>query len=358
MSLSQMQSYGDVPSVVDHCRATLPPPRGPVSEWVAETLSRPPGRCFAVPEAEDDPVTGDDSALALYLLYELHYRGIAGVDDDWEWAPMLLAGRAEIERRFLERLRQEVPMRDKVDDIAAALHRLTERNDGPGLASFCERDATWEQIREVCIHRSAWQLKEADPHTWALPRLGGRPKAALAEIQQGEYGDGIERDIHQNLYALTLALLNLDTRYSFYLPQLPGVTLATVNLASLFGLHRTWLPALIGHLAGFEMSSVAPMSAYSAALRRLEAPQDACHFFDVHVVADAHHARIAADGLAAGLVAQQPAAAPVVLWGAESLMWAERQFATHVLEAWREGRSSLLRSAAPEHMEIPETVLV
>jgi hypothetical protein len=358
VTLSPLQAYGDVPSAVDHCRATLPPARGPVSEWVADTLSRPPGRCFAVPKAEDDPVTGDDSALALYLLYELHYRGIAGVDDEWEWAPMLLAGRAELERRFLDRVRAEVPMYDEVNDIAGALHELTSDGDGPALSSFCEHDATWEQMREVCIHRSAWQLKEADPHTWALPRLGGRPKAALAEIQGGEYGDGVERDVHQHLYALTLSLLGLDTRYGFYLPQTPGVTLATVNLASLFGLHRSYTPALIGHLAGFEMSSVAPMSAYSAALRRLDAPQAACHFFDVHVVADAHHAQVAADALAGGLVAQQPAAAPMVLWGAEALMWSERQFATYVLEAWRDGRSSLLRSAAPEHIKIPEAALV
>jgi hypothetical protein len=48
----------------------------------------------------------------------------------------------------------------------------------------------------------------------------------------------------------------------------------------------------------------------------------------------------------------------MVLWGAEVLMWSERQFATHVLESWRAGRSSLLRSPAPEHMEIPEAALV
>lgn len=348
-----MQSYGDVPSVIDHCRATLPPARGPVSEWVAETLSRPPGRCFAVPAAVDDPVTGDDSALALYLLYELHYRGIAGVDDAWEWEPMLLAGRAEIERRFLGRLQDEVRMPDDVDDIATALRQLVDGADGPDLAGVCERDATWDQMRELCIHRSAWQLKEADPHTWALPRLGGRPKAALAEIQGGEYGDGVERDVHQHLFALTLSLLGLDTRYGFYLSQLPGVTLATVNLASYFGLHRRWLPALVGHLAAFEMSSVEPMAAYSAALRRLDAPQDACHFFDVHVVADAHHAQVAADDLAGGLVAQQPAAAPAVLWGAEVLMWSERQFATHVLDAWRDDQPSLYRSQASEPTEVP-----
>jgi Iron-containing redox enzyme len=346
MTLSPIQAYGDLPSLVDHCRATLPPTRGPVSEWVAETLCSPPGACGPVPPAEDDPVTGDDSALALYLLYELHYRGIAGVDDEWEWQPELLAARGELERRFLDRLREAVPMPDAPDDIAVALRERSEAVDGPSLASFCETEATREQMREVCIHRSAWQLKEADPHTWALPRLAGRPKAALAEIQKGEYGEGVERDVHHHLYVLTLALMGLDTRYGFYLPQLPGTTLATVNLVSFFGLHRSMLPAVIGHLAAFEMSSVEPMAAYSAALRRLDAPQDASHFYDVHVVADAHHSQVAADGLAGGFVAQQPAAAATVLWGADAMFWAERQFAEQVLCAWKNGESSLYGAPA------------
>ncbi|HEX3707733.1 MAG TPA: iron-containing redox enzyme family protein [Mycobacteriales bacterium] len=352
MTVSALQAYGDVPSTVDHCRGVLPPARGPVSEWVVDTLCRPPGRCDGLPDADDDPLLGDDSALGLYLLYELHYRGLAGVDDDWEWEPSLLAARAELEGRFLDRLQAAVAMPDAPDDVVATLRERMGKNssersvaDGPSLSTYCEHDATWDQMREICIHRTAWQLKEADPHSWALPRLGGRPKAALAEIQSGEYGEGVERDLHQHLYALTLSLLGLDTRYGFYLSQLPGLTLATVNLASLFGLHRKWLPAMVGHLAGFEMSSVEPMAAYSAALRRLDAPQDACHFFDVHVVADAHHQQVAAEGLAGGLVAQQPSAAALILWGADALSWVEGRFASSVLDSWCAGQSSLLRGA-------------
>jgi hypothetical protein len=230
-------------------------------------------------------------------------------------------------------------------DIAAALRERADVGDGPTLATYCEEEATWEQVREICIHRSAWQLKEADPHSWALPRLGGRPKAALAEIQSGEYGEGVERDVHQNLYALTMSLLDLDSSYGYYLDVLPGVTLATVNLVSLFGLHRSWLPAMVGHLASFEMTSVPVMAAYSAGLRRLGAPQEASHFFDVHVVADAHHQNVAADGLAAGLVEQDPASASLILFGADVLAWTESQFSEHVLDRWKAGLSSLLGSA-------------
>jgi hypothetical protein len=294
----------------------------------------------------DDPVTGDDAALALYLAYELHYRGLRGVDDGWEWQPELIAARARIEEAFLDELRANVPMPDQPEDIAEALRRRTssseQPSDRPSLSAFCEHEASWAQIREVCVHRTAWQLKEADPHSWALPRLGGRPKAALAKIQSGEYGEGEERDVHQNLYALTLSLLGLDSSYGSYLELLPGVSLATVNLVSLFGLHRKYLPAMAGHLAGFEMSSVAPMSAYSAALRRLGAPQDACHFFDVHVVADAHHQQVAADELAVGLVEQRAERAPMILWGTDTLNWIEERFSEYVLGRWQQGRTSLL----------------
>jgi hypothetical protein len=318
---------------------------------VLETLTGAPGRCSLPPAASDDPVTGDDSALALYLLYELHYRGLHDVDDGWEWQPELLAARQRLEHDFLERLQCAVPMPDAPEDIADALRRRTTPDDGPSLAGYCEHEATWQQLREICVHRSAWQLKEADPHSWALPRIGGRAKAALAEIQSGEYGEGMERDVHQNLYALTLSLLGLESRYGYYLDVLPGVTLATVNLVSFFGLHRAWLPAMVGHLASFEMSSVPVMAAYSAALRRLDAPQDASHFFDVHVVADAHHQNVAADALAAGLVEQDASAAKLILFGADALAWTESQFSDHVLSAWRHHRSSLLHGLEPERVD-------
>ena len=42
------------------------------------------------------------------MCYELHYRGFAGVDPDWEWNPALLALRGELERVFLAGVRRDV----------------------------------------------------------------------------------------------------------------------------------------------------------------------------------------------------------------------------------------------------------
>ena len=48
-------------------------------------------------------------------------------------------------------------------------------------------------MREFAVHRSAYQLKEADPHTWVIPRLRGRGEGRLVEIQPDEYG-GVEAE--------------------------------------------------------------------------------------------------------------------------------------------------------------------
>ena len=67
------------------------------------------------------------------------------------------------------------------------------------------------------MHRSAYQLKEADPHSWALPRLTGAPKAAMVEIQADEYGGGDVERMHSALFAKTMDRLGLDATYGAYL---------------------------------------------------------------------------------------------------------------------------------------------
>ena len=320
----------------------LPFPRGPVSDHVVRALHGPPRRLGPLPAAEDDPLWGDDSALALYVLYEQHYRGFEGVDDRWEWDPGLLAVRARLEERFEARLGEEVPRRPVAPaGVAAELVRLADGGGGPSLSATCRDDGTLEQMRELAVHRSAYQLKEADPHTWAIPRLRGTAKAALIEIQMDEYGRGEVARMHSELFATTMRALDLDDTYGAYLDRIPGTTLATVNLVSLFGLHRRWRGALVGHLAYFEMCSVTPMSNYAAALRRLGVEAEGVEFYLEHVRADAGHELVALDRMAGGFVDDEPALAADVVFGAAVLDALERAFASQVMGAWGAGRSSL-----------------
>ena len=79
-----------------------------------------------------------------------------------------------------------------------------------------------------------------------------------------------------------------------------------------------------------------------ARLRRLGADDDTVDFFDEHVTADAVHESIAAVDLAGGLARQDPSLTPDILWGAQALIELEGRWARRLLEAWEEGRSSLL----------------
>jgi hypothetical protein len=296
------------------------------------------------PVVVDDPLGDDDLHLALYLAYELHYRGLPGADAAWEWEPTLLAVRRELERAFERGLRDALgpPARTAPPEaMDLALREIAEGDDAPSQSSFLERRGTLEQVLEFVVHRSAYQLKEADPHSWAIPRLSGPPKAALVEVQADEYGGGRPDRIHAELFADAMAALGLDARYGAYLEVIPGVTLATVNLMSLLGLHRRLRGALVGHLALFEMTSSIPNRRYAAALRRLGFEGRATAFFDEHVAADAVHENVAAVDLAGGLVRQDPALGPDVLWGARALALLEGRWARHLLEAWGAGRTSL-----------------
>jgi hypothetical protein len=207
---------------------------------------------------------------------------------------------------------------------------------------------TRDQMREFCAHRSAYQRKEADPHTWAIPRLRGRAKAAMVAIQYDEYGEGRPAAMHAELFGVTMEALGLDARPGAYLGVLPASTLGTLNLVTLFGLHRRWRAASVGHLALFEMTSVTPMGRYSQALRRLGVDDAARQFYDVHVVADEVHERIALDELVAGLLDTEPDAGGDVLFGARALAAVERRFAGHLLDSWAASESSLLRPLPAE----------
>jgi hypothetical protein len=254
----------------------------------------------------------------------------------------LVAFTRQLERAFEDALRADAGPPPPVDNIVEELPRLIDSHDGPAVSSYLMEHGTLQQARELAIHRSAYQLKEADPHTWGIPRLRGEPKAAFVRIQADEYGDGRAPDMHNVLFADTMVALGLDPAYGAYLDRLPGVTLATGNLITMFGLHRRLRGALVGHLAVFEMTSVVPMSRYSRALRRLGVGRSGRRFYDVHVEADAIHEKIGLHDLAGAFVRQEPEQVSEVWFGARALMDVEARFAAHIVSSWDGERSSLV----------------
>ncbi|MBY8343596.1 iron-containing redox enzyme family protein [Streptomyces spinosirectus] len=322
----------------DHEGPRLPEPRGPVSAAVKDYLldAGPLPRPEAVAAA---PAYGDDLQLALYLCYELHYRGFAGVPADREWDPDLLRTRAALEHRFLSALRADTPVHDTVDDALADL--LVEPAEGDGVSHFLRDEGELWQLREYATQRSLYHLKEADPHAWVLPRLTGRAKAGMAAVEFDEFGGGRPDRVHAHLFAALMTDLGLDTTYGRYLDAASARMLATVNLMSLFGLHRALRGALVGHFASVEITSSPGSRRLAEAMRRTGAGPAAEHFYDEHVEADAVHEQVVRHEVIGGLLAEEPHLASDVAFGIDATEYLEGRFADELLGNWREGRSSL-----------------
>ena len=332
-----------------------PAARGPVSALLLETLEdgdpadavRPALFHAAIDAIDDtDDVGGnDDLQLSLFLLYACAYGCLEWMDPVWEWHPGLLQARAAIEDGFEESLRRSVVVPDlpgpDAEAIAAALFRLTAPTPGPSLARFIAKHATLEQAREFLIQRSIYTLREADPHSWAIPRLSGRAKVALVEIQSDEYGAGRPERMHAEIFARTMRGVGLDSTYGAYVDLVPAPVLASLNAMSMFGLNRRLLGAIVGHLAAFEMTSSLPNRMYGDGFRRLGFGEDVTDYFDEHIEADAVHEQIAARDLAGALGEDRPEYIPDIFFGAAACLALDDRAADSIRSAFEDGRTSL-----------------
>lgn len=321
---------------------SLPNARGPVTERLFEALVGSPGDLEGIPSVGGDAFSGDDLHLALYVCYEIHYRGFCGVDARWEWDPALLSLRGQLEEAFESGLRERFGNEAWGDpsDIKLKLNQIANQ-PGPPLSRYLRNKASLAEFKEYIIHRSAYQLKEADPHSWMIPRLEDKAKAALVEVIFDEYGCGRADRIHAVLFRNTMDAMGIDSRYGAYLDLIPGVTLAPVNLMSLFGLHRRLRGAAAGHLAIAEMTSALSNKALAEGLRRLGYGHDATDFFDEHVIADSIHDMVALHDLAGGLVEQDPSLAGDILFGASAWAGIDAAFAQYMLDCWSRKEPSL-----------------
>ncbi|MEU9107707.1 iron-containing redox enzyme family protein [Streptomyces xanthophaeus] len=322
--------------------------RGELSDAVTRALRSGTPPVYAPGAVLKADPWGEDLQLALHLLYELHYRGFDGVDGEREWDPDLLRLRQALEARFLHALRTELSDAPRsVEEAFAPL--LVEPVDlSDSLSHHLETEGELWQLREYAALRSLYHLKEADPHVWVIPRLTGRAKAAMVAIEYDEFGAGRADRIHARLFAELMTDLGLDPAYGRYLDQAPAPLLATVNLMSLFGLHRALRGALVGHFACVEVTSSPGSRRLARAMRRCGAGPAAEHFYAEHVEADAVHEQVVRHEVIGGLLADEPDLEGDIAFGCAATVLVEDRLAAHIRGAWERGHSAL-RTALPEH---------
>jgi len=330
-----------------------PAPRGPLSElvlsWLREQAPVDVPRAtalYAASKRATDVCVDDDFQITLWLLYELHYGGFDDVDDRWEWSPACLEVRATLERDLEAHLRASTAedtasVINGSGDIAARLFKLVDDSVSPPLAGYIQRRATRGEVVEFLMQRSIYNLKEADPHTWAIPRLTGAAKVALVEIQYDEYGAGRPAQQHATMFADTLSACGLDATYGTHIDEVSAVTLNVNNTMSLFGLHRRLRGAAVGHLAAFEATSSVPARRVAMGLRRLGFPERSAAYFDEHIEADAVHEQLAMRSVCAQLVRDDPTTLEAIAFGAAACLYVDGRAGQFLLDGWTQGVSTL-----------------
>jgi Iron-containing redox enzyme len=310
----------------------LPQPRGPLTEELFTSLRTG----SAVPTATG---SGEDAALALWVLHELHYLGFDELDERLEWDPDLLRLRVDLERELEDRLRSRFTLPAGVSFVDDFFDWLDEQ-EGTSIARHVHRDASREQVDELLRIRSIYHLKESDPVSWLVPRLGVRAKAALMELQFDEYGNGDPNRLHHHLYADGMRASGMEPSYDAHIDLAPLEVLEQNNALSLFGLHRRHRAAAVGHLAAFEATSSLPSRRMAQGLERLGYPAEMVEYYAEHVEADAVHEQLAVRTIAAALLEEEPELEEDLWFGAFTCLDLEDRFARTMLARWGVGEQA------------------
>ena len=259
-----------------------------------------------------------------------------------EWDPEVLALRQALESCFLDDIRASIepPTRLSPDEAEARLLRMARGGDGPSLSGVIQGTPSLERVRELFIHRSAYQLKEADPHTWAMPQAARRGQGGhrrdpgrrvRGRCDHRDARRAVRRDDARGRSRPGLRRLpRPDPRRDPGHDQ-PDLTPRT---APQVARRAPRSPGAVRDDLGAE-----PTLRHGPAAARLRRGR-------LPVLRRARRGgrgarSVAAVDLAGGLAAQDPRLGADILWGAKALLAIDGRWARHMLQAWGDDSSSL-----------------
>ena len=266
--------------------------------------------------ADSDPY-GRDLQLALYVSYELHHRGFAGVDRRWEWDPGVLQLRARLEEAFGTALRDgvgDVSPCKAVDEIPRLCTQVSP------LAEYLREHGTWAQMREYFVQRSVYRLRTDDART----------AEAITPAKFGESSLGGADHAPRRRFADVLRAAGLEASYLHYLDDASAEALAMVNMMSMFGLHGNLRGAASGQMLATRITVRSASAGLVDALVRLGAPQ-ACVQFYRDNVRTGLKARCETVGM---LLDAEPELEPEVVLGIRAFELLEGRLTTRLLASW------------------------
>lgn len=253
--------------------------------------------------------------------------------------PLTIGDRGPVSRGVIAHLTGSDEVSDHTAQAAAAVEASVDiaRDDDIQLALF---------VLYASAYGSLPQLDpdlEWDPTLLATRRIleTAFERDLRANVPIPELPEPTADAVGRALFALAMRAAGLDDTYGAYVDELPAVTLASLNMMSMFGLNRRLVGSIVGHLAAYEMTSSIPCRLYADGLRRLGFSTEVTAYFDEHVEADAVHEQIAARDLAGSLAEDRPELLPDIMFGAAACLTVDGWGGTHNLESWSAGASSL-----------------
>ena len=263
------------------------------------------------------PIDDRDGALALARIHDLHLGPLPlDADRARRQHHLTVAGlKWRLEADFLDRLEvadagrgRELP-----EDPLDALRTLQATDRVPPLYAWLATRARPAEVRAFLELEGGPDGGFDDLVAQCQVGISGDAKVEMARNFWDEMGRGDPTGVHTELHRTMTAALGLRPPAR---TELPGACLDRVLLGTTLATNRWLQPEMIGALGLIELQAGPRCRQVVAALRRIDAPDDAFPFYVEHARTDPHHGRAWLDHVVAPLVADRPAIGRRVVRGA------------------------------------------
>lgn len=150
-------------------------------------------------------------------------------------------------------------------------------------------------------------LVEASQLSRMLGGVANEIHATLTKLFLEEYGNGRLSRKHSTFFESMLNVFDMQTKPEAYFDRVPWEVLAGINQSFLLTERKRYYLRYIGGLLYTEVAIPSAFRNYSAAARRLNLPQAAMGYWDLHIKEDARHGCWMLHDIALPLVKRYPA---------------------------------------------------
>jgi hypothetical protein len=232
------------------------------------------------------------------------------------------------------------------EDVSDALLRRSAIDVSPqpsANARYFRHEVTEIGYRRLLAIASLDGLVEASQLSRTLGGVSNNIHAMMTRLFVEEYGGGRLNRKHSTFFTVMLAQLNMKTEPEAYFDITPWEVLAAINHSFLLSERKRFYLRYIGGLLYTEVSVPASFDNYRAAAERLNFPDAARGYWELHIREDKRHGQWMLHDIAVPLAGRYPNEAWELLLG-----YVQQKFISE-----RSG-DSIIRSVRSAEAEVPD----